>query len=232
MRPAFAARPPTAELALPSDPDMSAYLRRLVSGAPLGERLKVVYRPYICPMRDVLEHIPPGAAVLDIGCGGGALLSLVAEFRAPRAVCGVEVSAPALAAAREVLRGWAARIPVALSTYDGAGPPPEVRQADVVTMVDVLHHIPRARQDAYLAQLADALRPGARFILKDIDAARPVLVWMNRLHDLLVTGERGHERTRASMEQYLVGRGLTLTSVRSRRKAVYPHYTIVADKPA
>ena len=54
-------------------------------------RLKISYRPYICPFKELLEDLPEGQKVFDIGCGSGMFLSLVAEFRNPKAIAGIEI---------------------------------------------------------------------------------------------------------------------------------------------
>jgi tRNA G46 methylase TrmB len=52
--------------------------------------LKCKYRPYICPFDDWLSFIPRNQRVVDIGCGAGRFLHLVAEHRQPNALAGLD----------------------------------------------------------------------------------------------------------------------------------------------
>ena len=110
--------------------------------------------------------------------------------------------------ARDVLSPWAAQLPVAPHLCAADEEPPGVEEADVVLRVDVLHHIPRPRQEGFLRRLIARMPPGTRLILKDIDAARPVLTMVNRLHDLLLTGQPGEERRHDDMARFLTNAGL------------------------
>ena len=74
---------------VPTDAEIATFVRPLVRHARLADRLKATYRSHVCPLQRILGEIPPGAAVLDIGCGRGTLLALVAACRAPRRLAGV-----------------------------------------------------------------------------------------------------------------------------------------------
>jgi cyclopropane fatty-acyl-phospholipid synthase-like methyltransferase len=57
---------------------------------------------------------------------------------------------------------------------------------EVVTMIDVIHHVPVAHQEAFLRDAFRHVAPGGRLIYKDV-CLRPL--WkraMNRLHDLVM----------------------------------------------
>lgn len=60
---------------------------------------------------------------------------------------------------------------------------------DVVTMIDVMHHLPQEIRQAFVEAAAARLAPGGRFVYKDMDK-RPVwrALW-NNLHDLLLARE-------------------------------------------
>ena len=54
------------------------------------------YRPYICPFEALIEEVPEGASVLDIGCGGGLFLGLVDAAGLRPEGTGFDVSRPAI----------------------------------------------------------------------------------------------------------------------------------------
>jgi len=105
---------------------------------------------------EMLERLvpPSGRDVVDVGCGGGALVRALTE-RGAR-VTGIEISesqlAPALeqdsASGARYLIGRAERLPL-----DDAS-------VDIVVFMRSLHHVPVADLDGALAQARRVIRPG------------------------------------------------------------------------
>lgn len=104
-----------------------------------------------------VRDLPPGARVLDVGCGTGRPVARYLAGRGFRVV-GVDSSAAMLDIARRVV------------------PEAELIQADMVgmelaggfaaaVMWDSLFHVPRAHHRAVYRKLRDALRPGGRLLL-------------------------------------------------------------------
>lgn len=105
---------------------------------------------------DVLFELVPtsGRAIVDVGCGEGALVRRLAAAGAD--VVGVDTQADVLARAR-------AHEPVRGERYlEGSGqrlPLPDA-SADAVLFVHSLHHVPVELMDAALAEAARVVRPG------------------------------------------------------------------------
>ena len=114
---------------------------------------------------------------------------------------------------------------------DPTAPLPDLSGYDAVTMVDVLHHLPPDRQDAFLGDVAAALPPGAPFVVADIDAARPLGRALNQLHDLVLSRQWVHPRPAAATAAMLRGHGLDVAAPVPVRSLWYPHYLIVARRP-
>jgi SAM-dependent methyltransferase len=97
---------------------------------------------------------PGGKDVIDIGCGGGAL---VRELTARGArVVGVEISEDQLAAARAQDDGRGARYVIG----EGQRLPLDDSSADLAIFMRTLHHVPPA-------DLSDALREASRVVRAD-----------------------------------------------------------------
>jgi SAM-dependent methyltransferase len=99
---------------------------------------------------DVLDELldPVGRAIVDVGCGDGALVRALANQGAR--MTGVEISAGQLERAR-------AHPPVADERYvEGAAQalPLDDDSADVVVFLQSLHHVPAEHMDAALAEAA------------------------------------------------------------------------------
>lgn len=102
--------------------------------------------------------------VLDLGCGRGQLSLLLLELGLAKSVVGFDADARKIEVAEQA--GPEAHFEVqdlaALS----------LPAADTVLLMDVLHYLPVAEQDALLVEAASALTPGGRILVRELDAAR------------------------------------------------------------
>jgi SAM-dependent methyltransferase len=103
------------------------------------------------------EVTPSDAHVLDVGCGDGLIGALIHEHRPDVDMTGIDIAA----------RGDT-HIPV--REFDGVSIPVEDQGADVVMLVDVLHHA-----DDPMALLGEAARVARRaIVLKDVTPLGPL----------------------------------------------------------
>jgi 2-polyprenyl-3-methyl-5-hydroxy-6-metoxy-1,4-benzoquinol methylase len=190
-------------------------------------RLKTIYRPFICPFDQLLDQIPKRSAVFDLGCGSGSLLSLINHFRDPAKLGGIEITNQLVENARLLLSS--ANIPVSINPYDGVSIPEEIGEYNVVTMIDVFHHIPPSIQTDFFSQLYRKMGNNSILIFKDIDASSP-FVYANKLHDMLLAGEIGNEWKAGAITKKMEEVGFKCSKTEYKHMIVYPHYTIVARK--
>jgi cyclopropane fatty-acyl-phospholipid synthase-like methyltransferase len=194
------------------------------------DRLKQVYRPMICPFDTLINLIPEGEHIVEIGCGIGTFLYLLNAYRRPASLGGLETDPASIETARAVLRPMSSKVSVRLLTYDGITLPKWIREYNYVVLIDVLHHIPSEQHITFLGDLFDRMHPGALLILKDIDADRQFLCLFNKVHDFVLTGARTYERKMSNLRETLQSLGFQIERVMTQRVYVYPHFTIVCKR--
>jgi hypothetical protein len=162
----------------------------------LGDRLSRVagrvYRAIFVDMEKataaIAAELPTAAQVLDVGGGDGEPLNRLLELRSDVRITTIDV-APGVGRwihARHLPR--VTRIAsTSLQAYVASGRP----LPDVLLLSDVMHHVPVAGRDAFLAAVADVLKraPRLRIIVKDVEPGH----WratLGRLSDRYVTGDR------------------------------------------
>ncbi len=108
------------------------------------------------PLAQLIAALPPGAPVLDLGCGAG--VPVAQQLAARFAVTGVDISARQLALAR-------AHVPTGrflqadMTTVEF----PAASFAAVVACYSIIH-VPREEQGALVARICSWLSPGGLFL--------------------------------------------------------------------
>jgi len=149
--------------------------------------------------------IPDKARVIDLGCGQGVLLALLAAAQDPHqrqswpsglpplprdiVAHGVDLRADAIEAARIAL-GHGAH--VAVSDIRDA----KLTECDVVTILDVLHYLDFDAQRRLLERVYAALPSGGRLLLRAGDAAMGLRFRFTVVTDWLITLIRGRVQGR------------------------------------
>lgn len=138
--------------------------------------------------------LPAEGKLLDLGCGRGILLALLATARDPAGprldLHGIEGSRKIAEVAQRALEGEA-RIEAA-DLRDVA----ELPQARVILLLDVLHYMPAAAQEDLLARIATALEPGGLLLIRDADAAGGWRFTATRIQERVCALARRHWRQR------------------------------------
>ncbi len=121
-------------------------------------------------------------ALLDVGCGTGALLQTIVAAHSRVHAYGIDLSSQMIAVARRRL-GDTAELQVAdaerLPLGDGA--------VDLVVCVDSLHHYPHP--DAALAEMHRVTRPGGSLVIGEWYVGTPLRQLMNALLPRLPEGD-------------------------------------------
>jgi ubiquinone/menaquinone biosynthesis C-methylase UbiE len=173
--------------------------------------LAAFHRAFHPELKTLIGMLPlsPDMRVLDVGCGDGFYLDLLAERLAPSGgVVGLDINPAYVNIARERLSGRRDRCPVhlILGTLDDL--PVEHASCDLVWSAQSLYSL--AEPVAALRRMAAAVRPGGFVAVLENDTLHQLLLpWPHRLELALRAAETralGEESPRS--ERYYVGRRL------------------------
>jgi SAM-dependent methyltransferase len=204
--------------------ELSAVAIAIGKKLKLKERLLMRYRPYICPFHVLMQYVGTDSRVLDVGCGSGLWLYLLSRLKMIAYGVGVEVNADKIACAdslknpNDTLEFY--HLP---AEHDW----PNVK-CDVLTMIDVLHHIPPQQQREFICRID---KSGIKTVIfKDVDPAAGLKSVMNSVHDLVLSHQLPHYCSRGKIAKWLEEIGFSI--VRNERCDMlwYSHYVIVAER--
>ncbi len=187
-------------------------------------------RPYVCPYDKLVAFVPPRASVLDLGCGPGSLLNLMAATTTIARGVGCDVSAPPLESARAAARRIGAE---KILTFEHVRSMMDVPAGpfDAVVMVDVLHHVaPGGRRDVVVTAV-DRVGPDGVFIYKDMTTRSRLRRLAHNLDDYAFTREWVEQVPDGLVEKWAAEQGLVLEHSEYIPRLVYGHELRVFRRP-
>ncbi|MDQ3507523.1 MAG: class I SAM-dependent methyltransferase [Actinomycetota bacterium] len=142
----------------------------------------------------MVERLKSGADALDVGCGAGVAVNLMARAFPNSRFTGYDLSEEGIAAAK------AEGLPNARFEVKDARSLGESGAYDLITAFDVIHDL--AHPADVLASIHDALRPGGTFLMVDVAASShlhentehplgPFLYTVSTMHCMTVSLEQG-----------------------------------------
>jgi 2-polyprenyl-3-methyl-5-hydroxy-6-metoxy-1,4-benzoquinol methylase len=213
--------------------ELTSLAKRLYVEGPYLMRKMVHYRTHICPFERLLPHVEPRASVLDVGCGAGLFLALLAGALIEVTGIGFDSSRSAVDVAlrmRREVKSLGLGADLNFVVLDVAAPWP-AGLFDVVSLVDVMHHVPPGRQKSVLERAASKVKPGGTLLYKDM-ADHPALhAAMNRIHDLLLARQWIHYLPIRKVDEWATEFGLALTQAEDIPRLWYRHELRVYRKP-
>lgn len=150
------------------------------------------------------QELPPKSKILDIGCNQGSLVFNLKQ-KGYENVFGIDVNQQAIDQGKKSYSDIRAR----LSSYDGKELPFKANDFDVITMFDVIEHIPQV-DDFLKAQVYCCLKPGGRFLFQTPNKYQNI-IWevINRRHPTKWKQYHISLQTVSSLTQILSQSGFT-----------------------
>jgi methylase of polypeptide subunit release factors len=190
--------------------------------------IKLLYRSFIFPWKELLAKIPSDKTICDIGFGHGYFLLLIMKMYPRTRHQGLEVSKKLITDTQALFKDTL--FSPLLTLYDGIRFPKTMQKADIFVVNDVYHHIPSALRKSFIDNLSAYIPENKILIFKDIDASDLFCSLFNKLHDLVVNGEFVKEISLKEATLILTANGFQVESVQKVRKFVYSHFIITATK--
>lgn len=208
-------------------------LRELIQAygdIPTGDRLHMIIRWRLAPLRRIAALVPEAGVILDLGCGHGLFTQLLARSAPQRQVIGVDLDADKIKVAQQL------KFPN-LEFKVGDVAAVDVPPSQAVTITDVFYLVPYEIQEKLLAICADKLAPGGVIVLKEMAEVPRWKMFLNWLEETLAVkvlritvGKDFYFRPRAEWQKLFQLLGFTVETIPLDRGYYHPHVVFVAKK--
>ncbi len=196
-------------------------------------RIKMLGDPVAQLVAREAERLGGLGEVVDVGSGRGQLALMLLELGRCARVHGIDWDDAKVESARAA----AAVDPALAATFEqGDVRRATLPEADTVMLIDVLHYLDVADQDALLARSARALRPGGTLLLREADTERGWRSWATWLEERVFTllrfnrGARVRFRAASELTALLEGEGLRCRVVPAWGKTPFSNVLVVASR--
>ena len=213
-----------------SNKEIITYLTSKETKAGFVDRLKIKYRPLICPFDDLLEYAKTKKRAFDIGCGSGQFASLLAKFTGVNQIEGVEIDDRLVRNANELANEFKNEKSISFSVFNGKTLPNSLGEAEIIYLIDVIHHVPKLQQKDFLKEIYSKMSSGSVLIFKDINASS-IFVPVNKFHDFVFAGEIGNEISFRKAQDWAKEIGFEISQAFTKQVFLYPHYFLICKKP-
>jgi 2-polyprenyl-3-methyl-5-hydroxy-6-metoxy-1,4-benzoquinol methylase len=204
-------------------------LKDVFCHASVVQKFLVDARPLIHPSAPIIDCVPDGVNALDVGCGAGALLATLALNNKISSGRGVDANAAIVDVAKKAAEKITnIKLEFSVSRSISEIPPGPY---DLVTLIDVMHHVSQGEQQDFFLACVDRVVPGGKLIYKDM-AEKPL--WknlFNRLHDLIMARQIIHYVPIGKIKKWAESCGLEMVHESYYSRFAYGHELLAFRKP-
>ena len=194
---------------------------------PISVKLYMWLRPLVIPFELIESYVPKKGSIVDVGCGYGIFANYLATNSKERQVIGIDLNEKRISRAKKF---FAYLNNLNFSCNDITDT--KIPNADIITAVDVLHHIPTlALQTQLLKSCNSVLSKNGKLILKDLDTKPRWKYFFNYLHDYVMTrGDSVLYQDKNSVITLLKKTGFEVEKIVDIKKYPYAHILYIAKK--
>jgi len=164
----------------------------LYSNSSFTRRVIQTLRPFICPLDKIIHNVPANSDVLDIGCGAGSLIGLLAKLNLIRSGTGLDIDEKAIADASKMSVYLDKRCEIEFFYEELQQFAQKGKMFSTVLMVDVLHHVNPGKQIDFINLAQSFVQPNGILIFKDMCQKPAWKAFANRIHDLIMAKQWIH----------------------------------------
>jgi 2-polyprenyl-3-methyl-5-hydroxy-6-metoxy-1,4-benzoquinol methylase len=180
-------------------------------------------RSFIFPFDALLEEVPRRSRILDVGSAYGSFAIRMAKRDPHSTVLGVEISQERVVSSRESAGNLdnVGFLACDFAKYRGNG-------FDVVTCLDVMHHVPKKSQPEVVRKVRTVLNSGGILILVEVNRLPTLKYYWSCLHDIIFSRTKLNYTSPQSMAETLKSSGFRIESIKKASKFMYSRYMIIA----
>jgi len=206
-------------------------IKIMYSSAGFIQRALNSSRPYICPFHTLLKHVPQNSTVLDIGCGSGLFLNLLAYRNIVNTATGIDAAKQPIITARAALKVIEPKADIIFEHRKVEEGLPDMKFS-VVSMIDVIHHIDPNYQRSALESAVSRVSDNGIFLFKDIGSRPLWRAWANRFHDLLLARQWIYYVKETDVQDWIEKAGFQLVHQETINMWWYGHNLMIFQNKA
>jgi len=180
-------------------------------------RIYTILRLMLSPIIEVAEYVPEKGRILDLGCGAGIFANILYIGSKQRHVLGVDFSAKRIETAIQMSKDNSQ-----LKFVTGDVNDVKIGDHEIITLIDLLHHMPYEEQEDLLKRVHAKLNIGNVLIVKDLEKQPYWKYIFHYIQDSIsYKGSKLYFRSSADMERILTETGFDVETI--SLSAAYPH---------